>query len=91
MAESDALSYWPVTIVPESKLSHMATAHYGFVPKLSRHEWKNRENPIQRRLQNLYAQQFFSGAQRNGVFKGFCQLPKLKSIYGTLVCIKSYI
>lgn len=35
MAESDALSYWPVTIVPESKLSHMATAHYGFVPKLA--------------------------------------------------------
>ena len=41
MAEGDALSYCPVTIVPESKLSHMATDHYGFVPKLSLHEWKN--------------------------------------------------
>ena len=40
-AESDALSYWLVTIVPESKLSHMATAHYSFVPKLSRHGGKN--------------------------------------------------
>ena len=40
MAESDALSYWPVTIVPESKLSHMATVHYGFVPKLSHHGGK---------------------------------------------------
>ena len=40
MAESDALSYWPVTIVPESKLSHMASVHYGFVPKLSHHGGK---------------------------------------------------
>ena len=40
MAESDALSYWPVTFVPESKLSHMATTHYGFVPKLSHHGGK---------------------------------------------------
>ena len=39
-AERDALSYWPVTIVPESKLSHMATAHYGFVTKLSHHRGK---------------------------------------------------
>ena len=30
--ESDALSYWPITVVPESMLSHMVTAHYGFVP-----------------------------------------------------------
>ena len=43
MAESDALSYWPVTIVPESKLSHMATAHYGFVPKLSHHGGKTQK------------------------------------------------
>ena len=41
MAESDALSYWPVTIVPESKLSHMVTAHYGLVPRLSHHSGKN--------------------------------------------------
>ena len=41
MPEGDALSYCPVTIAPESKLSHMATDHYGFVPKLSLHEWKN--------------------------------------------------
>ena len=40
-AESDALSYCPVAIVPESKLSHMAPAHYGFVPKLSHHGGKN--------------------------------------------------
>ena len=40
-AERDALSYWSVTIVPESKLSHLATAHYGFVPKLSHHGGKN--------------------------------------------------
>ena len=40
-AERDALSYRPVTIVPESKLSHMATNHYGFVPKLSHHGGKN--------------------------------------------------
>ena len=39
-AERDALSYWPITIVPESKLSHMATIHYGFVPKLSHHGGK---------------------------------------------------
>ena len=39
-AESDALSYWPVTIVPERKRSHMAPAHYGFILKLSRHEWQ---------------------------------------------------
>ena len=39
-AERDALSYWPVTIVPESKLSHMATTHYGFVTKLSHHRGK---------------------------------------------------
>ena len=41
MAESDALSYWPVTIVLESTLSHMATVHYGLVPKLSHHGGKN--------------------------------------------------
>ena len=40
-AERDALSYRPVTIVPESKLSHMASVHYGFVPKLSHHGGKN--------------------------------------------------
>ena len=40
MAGSVALSYWPITIVPESKLSHMATVHYGFVPKLSHHGGK---------------------------------------------------
>ena len=47
-AESDALSYWLVTIVPESKLSHMATTHYGFVPKPSRHRGKNRKNQERR-------------------------------------------
>jgi hypothetical protein len=40
MAESVALSYCPITIVPESKLSHMATVHYGFVPKLNHHGGK---------------------------------------------------
>ena len=40
MAESVALSYWPITIVPESKLSHMATVQYGFVPKLCHHGGK---------------------------------------------------
>ena len=39
-SESEALSYWPVTIVPKSKLLHMATAHHGFVPKLSPHGGK---------------------------------------------------
>jgi len=43
-AESDALSYWPVTIVPERKRSHMATAHYGFILKLSHHEWQKQKN-----------------------------------------------
>ena len=38
--ERDALSYRPVTIVPESKLSHMASVHYGFVTKLSHHGGK---------------------------------------------------
>ena len=40
MAQCDAHSYCPVTIVPESKLSHMATSHYGFVSKLSHHRGK---------------------------------------------------
>ena len=40
MAEGDALLYCPVTIVPESKLSHMATVQYGFVPKLCHHGGK---------------------------------------------------
>ena len=51
MAASDALSYCPVTIVPESKLSHMATAHYGFVPKLSHHDGKT---PGSLSLKNKY-------------------------------------
>ena len=46
MAEGDALSYCPVTIVPESKLSHMATVHYGFVPKLSHHGGKTNKTTI---------------------------------------------
>ena len=41
MATSEALSYWSAAIVPESKLSQMATAHYGFVPKLSHHRGEN--------------------------------------------------
>ena len=82
MAESVAQSYWPVTIVPESKLSHMATAHYGFVPKLSHHGGKNTalraEKPFSwssldsKRLQVVL---FFSEAKRNGVFSSddvFC-------------------
>ena len=47
--ESDALSYWLVTVVPESKLSHMATTHYGLsqnsvvmVAKTPRFALKNR-------------------------------------------------
>ena len=65
-AERDALSYRPVTIVPESKLSHMATVHYGFVPKLSLHEWKN---PALRAKKPIFPMNcFFSGAKRNGVF-----------------------
>ena len=54
MAASDALSYCPVTIVPESKLSHMATAHYGLVSKLSHHGGKNialrAEKPLRKSL-----------------------------------------
>ena len=40
-AELCELSYWSVTVVPESELSHTATAHYSFVLKLSRHGGKN--------------------------------------------------
>ena len=47
-AESDALSYWPVTIVPERKCSHMATAHYGFILKLSHHEWQKQKKQFVR-------------------------------------------
>ena len=39
--ESDALSYWLVTIVPESKLSHKSEVHDGFVPKHSHHGGEN--------------------------------------------------
>ena len=46
MSESVALSYWPVTIVPKSKLSHLATAHYGFVPKLSHHGGKTEKTKL---------------------------------------------
>ena len=46
MAESDALSYWPITIVHESKLLHMATVHYGFVPKLSHHGGKTEKTKL---------------------------------------------
>ena len=54
MAERAAQSYCPVTIVPESMFlrpdgskppkaerSHMATTHYGFVPKHSHHGGKS--------------------------------------------------
>ena len=41
MAKVFDLSCWPVTVVPESELSHTATAHYSFVPKLSHHGGKN--------------------------------------------------
>jgi len=63
MAESDALSYWPVTIVPESKLSHMATAHYGFVPKLSHHGGKTvkTESKNQTRFDNTEVHPVFAG------------------------------
>ena len=47
-AESDALSYWPVTIVPERKCSHMATVHYGFILKLSHHEWQKQKKQFVR-------------------------------------------
>lgn len=46
MAESDALSYWPITIVHESKLLHMATVHYGFIPKFSHHGGKTQKTTI---------------------------------------------
>ena len=54
MAESDALSYCPVTIVPESKLSHMATAHYGFVPNPSRHGGKTPRFALKNRCASRY-------------------------------------
>ena len=41
MAELYEPSYWSVTIVPESKLSPTATAHSGFMLKLSHHSGKN--------------------------------------------------
>ena len=41
MAEPFELSYWPATDAPESKLSHTATTHHGFVPKISHHGGKN--------------------------------------------------
>ena len=53
MAESDALSYCPVTIVLESTLSHMATDHYGFVPKLSHHGGKNPRFALKNRNVNI--------------------------------------
>ena len=66
-AERDALSYWPVTIVPESKLSHMATAHYGFVTKLSHHEWKNLGFSSLKNISTMRSC-FSVERKRNGVF-----------------------
>ena len=40
MAKVFDLTCWPVTIVPESELSHTTTVHHGFVPKLSHHGGK---------------------------------------------------
>ena len=50
-AESDALSYWPITVVPESMLSHMVTAHYGFVPKHSHHDGKTSRFALKNHLE----------------------------------------
>ena len=35
------LTCCPSPFVPESELSHNVEAHYGLVPKLGHHEWKN--------------------------------------------------
>ena len=66
-AERDALSYRPVTIVPESKLSHMATNHYGFVPKLSHYEWKNLGFSSLKNISSMRSC-FSVERKRNGVF-----------------------
>ena len=66
-AERDALSYRPVTIVPESKLSHMASVHYGFDPKLSHHEWKNLGFSSLKNISSMRSC-FSVERKRNGVF-----------------------
>ena len=75
MAEGDALLYCPVTIVPESKLSHMATDHYGFVPKLSLHEWKN---PALRAKKPIFPMSCFS-VERSGTMFFLWRCLKLRS------------
>ena len=75
MAGSVALSYWPITIVPESKLSHMATVHYGFVPKLSHHGGKTVKT--ERRSQTYsYTALHFTG-KRLRFFSGAMFLPSV--------------
>ena len=75
IAEVYDLSYWPVTIVPESELSHTATVHHGFVPKLSHHGGKNtalwaEKHSSQLVYSEIYSRGhgFFSVVKRNGVF-----------------------
>ena len=57
----------PSGLVPKSKLLHRPEAQYGFVPKHSLHGGKN----IALRAEKPYLAlcTFFSGAQRNGVFR----------------------
>ena len=66
LAESDALSYWPVAIVPGSKLPHMATTHYGFVPKLSHHGGKTPRFALKNLFGRNSAYVFYCFAQKMG-------------------------
>ena len=70
IAEVYDLSYWPVTVVPKSELSHTTTAHHGFVPKLSHHGGKTIKTMSYRYTVPSYSMRslFFSVAKRNGVF-----------------------
>ena len=44
-------------LVPESKLSHRPKVQYGFVPKLSHHDWKKPRFALKNRLTRHIASQ----------------------------------
>ena len=55
-------------LVLKSKLLHSPEDHYGFVPKLSHHGGKNPALRAEKPILPRPKVNFFSGAQRNGVF-----------------------
>ena len=46
MAKVFELTCWPVTVVPESELSHTTTVHHGFCAKTQPSWWKNHKNHV---------------------------------------------